>query len=448
MKAGVFKAVGKRCGRGLIALGLAISLTGMVVDSSLAAGNSDLIKVRFGGDGASTRVVLDIGQSSQAKIISTTPTGLVLELPRIKLGDEDQGMGHGLVRAWSADARPGAVRIKIDLDKPVVVEKRFLLTPSEGQANYRYVIDLKAVGAVKPAAPVVIAAAKPAVKSVPGAPAAKPAQVAMQPVGKGPVANMPIGGASFPSAFSFSSRAEAATLTPTGRSSVLTKRTIVIDAGHGGHDPGALGGVAREKDLTLAAALAVKARLEATGRYRVVMTRSSDVFVPLENRVQIARKANADLFISMHADAGSNKETRGASVYTLSDSGSQRVVKGVSRDNDWFSSLNLTSATRAVREIIMDMTQRATRNQSAQFADLLLQRLNGHAPLLTRAHRDAGYMVLLAPDVPAVLLEMGFVTNPDDERFLSTTDTRGRLAGAVVQAIDDYFSDNLKLAMN
>jgi len=168
----------------------------------------------------------------------------------------------------------------------------------------------------------------------------------------------------------------------------------------------------------------------------------------LESRVQIARKANADLFISLHADAGSNKETRGASVYTLSDQGSQRVVKGVSRDNDWFSNLNLTGATRAVREIIMDMTQRATRNQSAQFAAALLQRLSGHAPLLSRAHRDAGYMVLLAPDVPAVLLEMGFITNPQDEQFLSERDSRARVAGAVVEAIDDYFGGNVRLALN
>ena len=177
------------------------------------------------------------------------------------------------------------------------------------------------------------------------------------------------------------------------------------------------------------------------------MTREDDIFVPLENRVQIARRANADLFISLHADAGANTATRGASVYTLSDQGSQRVVRGVTGDSDWFKEISATGATQAVRDILHDLTQRATRNRSAQFADLLVGRLNGKAELLTRAHRDAGYMVLLAPDVPAVLLEMGFVTNLDDEKFLADAEKRARFTSAIADGIDDYFTQGVQLAM-
>jgi N-acetylmuramoyl-L-alanine amidase len=222
------------------------------------------------------------------------------------------------------------------------------------------------------------------------------------------------------------------------------KRTIVIDAGHGGHDPGAHGVLGFEKDLNLAAALALKTRLEQSGRYKVVLTRDADIYIALADRVRIAQRAGADLFISLHSDSGPNQQVRGASVYTLSDKASLRATRFVSRD-DWYMKASLTG-DRSVRDILFDLTQRATKNRSAAFAETLVSHIDGRAPLLRRSQRDAGFMVLLAPEVPAVLLEMGFVSNPDDEAMLRDPVQRAGLMDAVAGAIDDYFNETTRIA--
>jgi N-acetylmuramoyl-L-alanine amidase len=223
------------------------------------------------------------------------------------------------------------------------------------------------------------------------------------------------------------------------------RKVIVIDAGHGGHDPGAQGDEASEKDITLAAALSLRARLERTGRYKVVMTRSTDVFVPLDDRVRIARHAGADLFIALHADsAGADSGPHGASVYTLSDHGETRVGEVLGRD-EWFTHAGARNDP-GVGGILLDLTQRSTKNRSAIFAGLLVDRLSDRIELLPRSHRDAGYFVLLAPDVPAVLLEMGFISNPDDQARLADPVQRRDLMDTVAQAIDAYFDSQTELA--
>jgi N-acetylmuramoyl-L-alanine amidase len=228
------------------------------------------------------------------------------------------------------------------------------------------------------------------------------------------------------------------------KSRLDSRKIVVIDAGHGGTDPGALGDEHREKDLTLAAALALRDRLQRTGRYRVVMTRDRDVYVPLDTRVQIARKANANLFISLHADSGPDESVRGASVYTLADKAVGRSARLVTRD-DWFMKAGYHS-DQSVSGILFDLTQRATKNRSATFAQLLLDEVSDNQALLRRSHREAGLAVLLAPDVPAVLLEMGFMTNPTDEALLANPASRGRLVGAVASAIDAYFRNDVQVA--
>ncbi|MBU1384188.1 MAG: N-acetylmuramoyl-L-alanine amidase, partial [Alphaproteobacteria bacterium] len=222
-----------------------------------------------------------------------------------------------------------------------------------------------------------------------------------------------------------------------------TERPLVfIDAGHGGRDPGASGAHSRESTVTLAAALDLKRELERTGRYRVRMTRDSDAYVDLYRRVAIARQAGADLFISLHADAGADPATRGASVYTLSEQGAGRAVREFTRGDNWQRSLNLPGRDASVDRILLDMTQRATQNRSAQLARTLLGGLeDADHPMLRRSHRDAGLAVLLAPDVPAVLLEMGFITNPEDERLLNDSRARRRLMRAVAEGIDRYFRE-------
>jgi N-acetylmuramoyl-L-alanine amidase len=350
-------------------------------------------KVRFGGDRAETRVVIDLDRAAAGKLISDgmSDQRRVIALPNVIVSGDLQGSGQGLVKRWVIDEAAGGARLRLDLAGKAEVRRRFLLPPSDGSTAYRYVIDLKAVdGAVPPEAPRLTFATTP-VKAAP----------------------------------------------------LRLKKVIVIDAGHGGKDPGSLGANVHEKDVTLAAAMALKERLERTGRFQVVLTRETDTFIPLESRVQIARRADADLFISMHADSGPDATTRGASVYTLSEKGTERVGRVLEKD-DWLMKANLPGRDRAVSQILLDLSQRATKNRSAAFAQLLLANVGEETTLLRRSHRDAGFIVLLAPDVPAVLLEMGFITNPDDEAFLTTKSSRARLVSAVADSIEAYFSAGLR----
>ena len=223
-----------------------------------------------------------------------------------------------------------------------------------------------------------------------------------------------------------------------GRSS--QRRVIVIDAGHGGADPGAIGrtGV-REKDVVLDAALKLRDALESRGQYRVALTRDADRFVPLPERVNFARAQNADLFISLHADSHANGEAQGASVYTLSERGANRAQSVMNAQN-WDLELGAASRQGEVGDILVDLTQRETTNRSAQFAEIVIPRLGAAAPLLTNTHRNAGFFVLLAPDVPAVLIETGFLSNIADERRLADPRARQAMAEAMAGAADAYFA--------
>ena len=365
-----------------------------------------VLDVRFGGDTHDTRVVVEMDRA--AKGHSETGDGpgrtLIVDLAKIEASPDLQGHGQGLVTGWAFERGGDGARLTLQLAKNAHVVRRFLLSPADGVNVYRYVIDISADDAVKPGT----AAPAPA----PAASQARAAQLIA-----------------------------AAVVTP-----LHLKKVIVIDAGHGGKDPGAKGADSREKDINLAAAKALKAKLERTGRYRVVMTRDSDTFVPLETRVEIARKADADLFISLHSDSGADPSVRGATVYTLSDKGSDRVVRGVMCQNDWFINVDLPGRDRAVNQILLDLTQRATRNRSAAFAETLLNKISDRVDLQRRNHRDAGFVVLLAPDVPAVLLEMGFITNADDEAELNDPSMRDRLMSGVAESIDDYFGQQTRLA--
>jgi N-acetylmuramoyl-L-alanine amidase len=189
----------------------------------------------------------------------------------------------------------------------------------------------------------------------------------------------------------------------------------------------------------LDAALKLREALESRGRYRVALTRDADRYVELEDRVRFARAQHADLFISIHADSHANREAQGASVYTLSERGADRA-QGIMASQNW--NLDLGDAPRegVARDILVDLAQRETTNRSAQFAQTLIPRLGEVAPLLRNTHRSAGFFVLLAPDVPAVLIETGFLSNVTDERRLSDPRARETMAEAMAGAVDGYFS--------
>jgi N-acetylmuramoyl-L-alanine amidase len=307
---------------------------------------------------------------------------------RFRLGGEAGARpGAGMVRSVRyAHNAPGSARIVFDLGAP----------GRPGQARWRveqmgrrHILEIPVEAGAPSAAPIVMASA----------PAAAPA--AARPRGAKPV--------------------------------------IVIDAGHGGRDPGAIGptGV-YEKTVALASARELQRLLLATGRYEVVMTRADDTFLPLEERVRRARAARADLFVSLHADSGQSPELEGATVYTLSEAGERRA-RSMMDAQDWVIAASDQPRAGEVNDILVDLAQRETNNQSALFARGLLGELAPVGPLLRNSHREAAFFVLLAPDVPAVLLEMGFLTNAEDERRLKDAGFRSRQMRAVRNAINAYF---------
>ena len=231
-------------------------------------------------------------------------------------------------------------------------------------------------------------------------------------------------------------------LKPAATIQVVRKPVIVIDPGHGGTDPGAIGIKGTyEKTITTKAAKELAARLRKSGRYKVIVTRIKDDYVDHDDRLRVARTGQADLFISIHADSASNKKARGASVYTLADRAKGRS-KRIVNDQNWILDVDLSEQSDPVGDILVDLAQRKTGSQSDAFAKILLQELKGKTVLVGNSHRRAGYYVLLAPDVPAVLLELGFLSNAQDEKLLKTKPHRTKILSAVERAIDKYMAQN------
>lgn len=221
---------------------------------------------------------------------------------------------------------------------------------------------------------------------------------------------------------------------------------IMLDPGHGGYDPGAIApdGIF-EKDITLASALELRHRLLATGRYRVEMTRSQDVFVTLDGRVNDAVATGADLFLALHCDHLPTADLRGASVFTLSDTASDGLAAGLASDEnstDNLGSPNFAGMSPQVADILASLETRATRLGSATLAQDIQASFSGIVPLLPDPHRSANFAVLRDPSTPSTLLEMGCLTNPLDEALLKSPAHRRLMAERLVTAIDMYFANN------
>jgi N-acetylmuramoyl-L-alanine amidase len=223
----------------------------------------------------------------------------------------------------------------------------------------------------------------------------------------------------------------------------LRTRLIAIDPGHGGIDPGAIGiNGALEKDVTLDAARELARQLEATKRYRVELTRTDDEFVPLQDRVARARAVNAELFISLHADALPDAHMRGATVFTLSEKASDSEAAAVAaRENkaDLIAGIDLSRHTPEVSEILFDLARRQTNNLSIRLAREVVGELSHRVRLLHNSHRAAGFAVLKAPDIPSALVEMGCLSNREEERQLQQASYQRNLAACLTRSVNDYF---------
>lgn len=224
-----------------------------------------------------------------------------------------------------------------------------------------------------------------------------------------------------------------------------TSRYIVaVDPGHGGADPGAIGaGGIYEKRITLPTALELAHALDRTGRVAVLLTRRSDRFIPLRERVARARAARAELFVSIHADAFPDAGVRGLSVYTLSDKASDRETAALAaRENraDIVGGVNLSRQPREIGQILLDLERRQTMNRSLALAQDIVAALGREVTLLEKPHRSAGFVVLTAPDIPSVLVEIGALSNPAEARLLQQQSYRRRIAQGLAGAIERYFA--------
>ena len=218
---------------------------------------------------------------------------------------------------------------------------------------------------------------------------------------------------------------------------------VIIDPGHGGHDPGAGTGALKEKQLTLALAMALRDELLRGGGIRVALTRSDDRFLLLPERSGIARRLRGDLFISIHADSTEGGDASGASVYTLSERGSSDTAQAMAERENRSDSVNgiaLRDQSDAVSAILVDLSQRETQARSEEFARLVLRNARGKLPLRDNPLQSAAFIVLKAPDVPSVLFETGYISNAEDAARLGTPEGRRAFAEVAAEAIRVHFA--------
>lgn len=388
--------------------------------------------VRVGEYAQTTRFVLELDRQVKFSVFMlANPYRVVIDLPEVgwRLPSRPLPFNTGLVNQFRYGLfRVGTSRIVLDVKGTAAVEKAFLLGP-KGGAGYRLVVDLTAVSAQTFMARV----AEPPLRVA-------SVGLAARQTPKGMLA--PPSGAR---ALVLNSRSPVvqARAAPTPRIR-KEKPLIVLDPGHGGVDPGTHGqsGI-YEKHITLSAGREFKRMLEKTGRYRVLLTRDRDIFIRLRDRISIARDAGAELFISLHADAIKNRKIRGLSVYTLSERASDKEAAGLAEKenkSDLIAGIDLSDKTPEVANILIDLTQRESMNQSARFATGLVKELARKTKLLRNTHRFAGFVVLKAPDVPSVLIELGFLSNRRDEKALARKAYRAKLGGAIVEAVNNYFT--------
>ena len=373
-----------------------------------AGGNLPIVlSARIGEHEDRTRFVIELSDPVNLRTFTlTNPDRVVVDMPEVswRLGAPPRPSGFGSVKSYRYGVfRKGNSRMVIDLNRPVTVSDALVIPPSSG-FGYRVVIDLFPTQRTK-------------FNAEAGWPADLKARETDAERLNALVAEAP---------------------KPGGR------KVIVIDPGHGGLDSGTNGvNGLQEKDLVLAEGLKLAKVLKGRG-YVVHMTRDSDVFIPLPERVTIARKLKADLMISLHADSNPDSDVNGLSIYTLNDGRSDREAAALAKrenQSDIIAGVDLSNADSPVAPILIDLAQRDTINRSSRFAETALNQLHGVTDILARSpHRAASLAVLVAPDVPAVLIELGYLSNSVDAAQMNTEAWRSNVAQAVAGAVDRHFA--------
>jgi len=372
-----------------------------------------VLGARVGELGDRTRFVIEMSDPLDLRVFTlTNPNRVVIDMPEVlwRLQGPERPAGTGAVRAYRYGLfRPGDSRFVIDLNRAVAPAEPMILPPEKG-FGYRVVLDLY-----------------PTTDSKFVAQAGWPADLRIKEAQAERVASQP------PPSAPDNQQAPGAN----------KARVVVIDAGHGGIDAGTTGvdGLL-EKNLVLDEALRLKKVLQKRG-YVVRLTRDTDIYIPLRERVNIARGYQADLFISLHADSNPDSAVFGASVYTLSESGSDKEAAALARkenQSDVIAGVDLSGENSPVASILIDLAQRDTMNKSSRFAESAVSQLSQATDILPREpHRAAGFVVLKAPDVPAVLIELGYLSNAHDCAQMGTAGWRDATAQAIGAAVDRNF---------
>ena len=371
------------------------------------------LDARLGGDEKKTRLVVDLSRKVEISVFALAdPYRVIVDLPDVTfdLPAAAGRLGRGLVAAYRYGlVGPGKARIVLDTKGPVAVDRSFVLAEFDDQPA-RLVIDLVASDRAS--------VQRESVAQKPVAMVAPPTPLDAAPR---PVEQKPAAGEGRP--------------------------TIVIDPGHGGGDSGAHSANGdEEKAVVLAVAHRLREKLERLGRYRVVMTRTDDAFVSLADRVKIARDNQAALFISIHADFLSKREgdARGATVYTVSDRASDaEAARLAEKENkaDLIAGMDLSAQSQDIVNILYDLTHRETRNFSSLFQRTLVGQMKAGGILTHQdSMRSAGFVVLKAPDIPSVLLELGYLSNDEDAKNLMSDAWRNKAAESIVGAIQSFFA--------
>ena len=377
---------------------------------------------RLAGDAKQTRFILDLDKTIPFHAFALAdPYRVVVDIPQVNftLPVGTGSAGRGLIKAFRYGlVMPGGSRIVFDLTGPAKVAKSYVLDAANGQPP-RLVLEFEEVDRttfVQSLAAANRPELKPAISD--SADAAAPSTVPAEP-------------------------AKPAMADP--------RPLIVIDPGHGGIDNGTQASGESEKNLVLGFALTLRDRIEKSSKYRVVMTRTDDTFIPLDDRVKIARNQSAALFVSIHADALPKHEgdAEGATIYTLSDKASDKEAERLAETEnraDAIGGVNLTQEPTEVADILIDLAQRETRTFSNRFAHLLAGEMKNSARMYKHPLKSAGFRVLKAPDVPSVLVELGYVSNKGDLEHLVSENWRSKAAGSMAQAIDTFFAKRLATA--
>jgi N-acetylmuramoyl-L-alanine amidase len=398
---------------------IAVRLTALACLCCIAASSvqaATATGARIGGNEEHTRFVVDLSRPVSFTVyVQPDPYRVIIDAPDLKF-KLPPGVGKK-VRGLIAQYRYGIIeegksRIVIDTTGPVLISKSFLVPEQAGQPP-RLVVDLvrsteEAFSAAYDSSAVTerqaIAEAKP-----------EPAA------------------------------AEAEEMLPAATSS--KRKIIMLDPGHGGVDPGATSGKGtKEKDVVFAFARALEQALSNLGNYDVRLTREGDVFLPLAKRVDIARKANADLFIVIHADTVRGPTARGLTLYTLSEKASDAEAAALAdKENraDIIGGIDLETENQEVTDILIDLAQRESKNHAMLFSKKALIELRPQTLMTGKPLRSAGFVVLKAPDVPSVLVELGYLSSKQDEALLTSPKWHAKIAKAMAQAVESYFASDV-----